>query len=215
MKTALIAGATGLVGNELLQKLLVSTRYTSVIALARSPLIPEHEKLTNIITGFHNLEDSIKDLYPDDVFCCLGTTMAKAGSKEKFYEVDFHYPLNLARATLRRGAKQYLLVTALGANKGSSIYYNRVKGEVEEAISQTGFETIHIFRPSLLLGSRTEKRPGEDAAKGLYKVFNFAIPRKYKAIPADRVADSMITMAARDMKGIFIHESQDMQDRRR
>jgi uncharacterized protein YbjT (DUF2867 family) len=211
MKTAVVAGATGLAGKQLLEKLLASGRYTRVVALTRSPLAGNHEKLTNIITGFDDLEDSINRLHPDDVFCCLGTTMAKAGSKEKFYEVDFRYPLNLAMATLGRGANQFLLVSALGANKRASIFYNRVKGEVEEAITKTGFKTVHIFRPSLLLGPRPEKRPGEDAAKTLYKIFNFAIPQKYKAISGERVADFMIEMAARDMKGVFVHESQDMQ----
>lgn len=211
MKTAVIAGATGLVGKQLLEKLLRSPQYTSVVGLTRSSLDTHHEKLTNIITDFQDLELSLAHLHADDVFCCLGTTMAKAGSKEKFYEVDFQYPVNLAKATLGRGAKQYLLISALGANKDASIYYNRVKGEVEEAIVKTGFETVHIFRPSLLLGPRTEKRAGEDAAKLIYRIFNFIIPRKYKGIPAERVADYMIGMATKNLKGIFTHESGEMQ----
>jgi len=212
MKTAVIAGATGLIGKQLLEMLLVSARYAKVVALTRSPLTSHHPKLRNIITPFSDLERSIKGLHSDDVFCCLGTTMAKAGSKEKFYEVDFQYPLNLASATLQGGAKQYLLVSALGADTRASIYYNRVKGEVEKAISETGFETVHIFRPSLLLGPRAEKRPGEDAARALYTLFGFAIPMKYKAISSEKVASSMMDAAARNMKGVFIHESRDMQN---
>lgn len=211
MRTAVIAGATGLVGKHLIDKLLGSALYTSVVALTRAPVSTHHEKLTNIITDFRDLEPSLTHIHPDDVFCCLGTTMARAGSKDQFYQVDFRYPLNLARASLARGAKQYLLVSALGASKDAYIYYNRVKGELEEAITKTGFGTVHIFRPSLLLGPRAEKRPGEDAAKMLYRIFNFAIPLKYKAISAERVADFMLEVAARNKEGTFIYESREMQ----
>ena len=211
MKTALIAGATGLIGKQLLERLLASDRYTTVIALSRSPLATHQAKLTNIITDFDDLGASLTGFHADDVFCCLGTTMAKAGSKEKFCEVDFQYPLNLAKAGLQAGARQYLLVSALGADKDSPIFYNRVKGEVEHAVIGAGYETVHIFRPSLLLGPREEKRAGEDAAKVLYRLFSFAIPRKYKAISSDKVASAMVDFALKDMRGIFKHESRDMQ----
>jgi len=212
MKTALIAGATGLIGNQLLGKLLTSDRYQSVIAITRRPLPLNHSKLNNIVADFNHLEEVLSGLKPDDIFCCLGTTMAKAGSKEKFYEVDFEYPYSLAKATYSIGAKQYLLVTALGSDKHSWIYYNRVKGTLEEAVRGTGFETIHIFRPSLLLGSRMEKRPGEDVGKFLYKIFNFAVPEKYKAIDAEKVARAMLISASKDQQGVFIHASREMQN---
>jgi uncharacterized protein YbjT (DUF2867 family) len=211
MKTALIAGATGLIGKQVLGGLLASKRYTGVVALTRSTLAADHPKFRNIITDFHRPEEILSGVNPDDVFCCLGTTMAKAGSREKFYEVDFQFPLSLAKATSGLGAKQFLLVSALGADRRSSIYYNRVKGEVETAIRAVPFDTLHIFRPSLLLGERPEKRAGEDAAKLLYKIFAFAIPEKYKAISAEKVADAMLTHASKDQKGIFVHESREMQ----
>jgi uncharacterized protein YbjT (DUF2867 family) len=109
------------------------------------------------------------------------------------------------------GAKQFLLVSALGADKASSIYYNKVKGEIEEAIVPVGFETVHIFRPSLLLGPRAEKRAGEDTAKLLYKIFGFLIPKKYKAIEAIKVARAMIHASEQEQKGVFIHESAKLQ----
>jgi len=212
MKTALIAGATGLVGKQLLEKLLASGRYDTVIALGRKAPGMQHSKLTSVITtDFTHLQEELAGFQPDDVFCCLGTTMAKAGSKEKFYEVDFQYPLNLAKATFALGATQYLLVSALGADENSSIYYNRVKGALENAIAVVGFDTVHIFRPSLLLGPRAEKRAGEDAAKFAYRILSFAIPAKYKAISSRRVATVMLDFASRDNKGVFIHESRDMQ----
>ena len=210
MKTALIAGATGLVGKQLLDMLLQADRYFRVIALTRTALSVSHPRLTNIVSDFAQLEKGLAGIEADDVFCCLGTTMAKAKSRERFYEVDFKYPLNLARTTRVSGASQFLLVSALGSDKRSGIYYNRVKGELEEAVMKVGFDALHIFRPSLLLGPRAEKRTGEDVAKWVYRVFSFAVPAKYKAIPSEKVARSMLLSAAKDLKGTFIYESRDM-----
>lgn len=211
MKTAVIAGATGLVGSELLRQLVESARYEKIIALTRRDFPFSHSKLEKIIVDFLNPGTALAGWRVDDVFCCLGTTMAKARSREKFYEVDFTYPLALANATLSLGAKQYLVVSALGADKGSGVYYNRVKGEVEEALRNTGFQTLHIFRPSLLLGPRSEKRAGEDAAKTLYKLFGFLIPKKYRAIDAHTVSRAMLMSASADQQGVYVHESQQIE----
>lgn len=211
MKTALIVGATGLIGKQLLQLLLNSERYGTVIALVRQELPVQHPKLQQVKVDFEKLSERAAAYKPDDVFCCLGTTMAKAKSKENFYQVDFYYPLLLAKTNHAAGAKQYMLVSALGANSESKIYYNQVKGEVEEAIRKVGFETVHIFRPSLLLGPREEQRTGEDAAKIMYKIFGFLIPKKYMAIDSAKVARGMLHFASLDQKGIHIHESKDLQ----
>jgi uncharacterized protein YbjT (DUF2867 family) len=211
MKTAVVAGATGLVGKELLRQLATTDNYSRVIGLTRRPVTSDHRKVTYILTNFENLESSLSGYAPDDVFCCLGTTMAKAGSKEKFFRIDYSYPVALAHATLALGAKQYLLVSALGAEKNSSIYYNRVKGQVEDSVKAMGFRSIHILRPSLLLGPREEKRPGEQAAKLLYSIFGFMIPEKYKAIEARTVARAMLEYASLERAGVFVHESKEMQ----
>jgi uncharacterized protein YbjT (DUF2867 family) len=211
MKTALVAGSTGLIGSYLLQLLLADQQYDIVKALTRSELNISHPKLIQIKTDYKNLSDFNSELNADDVFCCLGTTMAKAKSKEKFREVDYEFPLKLAKEAFERGAKQFLVISALGADKNSSIYYNRVKGELEDVISKLNFHSIHIFRPSLLLGPRTESRPGEEAAKLFYKIFWFLLPDKYKAIHAQKVAKAMIHFAANKQNGIFIHESREMQ----
>ncbi len=211
MKTALLAGSTGLIGKQLLELLLKSDRYSKVIALTRNDL-PAHPKLEIVKVEFNKLNEWADKLIADDVFCCLGTTMAKAGSKDAFYQVDFFYPLLIAKTTQAKKAKQYLLVSALGANKESSIYYNRVKGEIEEAISQVGFKTVHIVRPSLLLGPRAEKRPGEHAAQLVYQLFSFLIPKKYKAIQSGKVANAMLQLAAQEKQGNHIHESKELQD---
>jgi len=210
MKTALIAGGTELIGNQLLQLLLESDRYDKVIAVTRKEL-PIHKKLICIQIDPKNFGKVDTTLPIDDVFCCLGTTMAKARSKEKFYQVDFTFPVALAKNGLTQGANQYLLVSALGASKNASIYYNKVKGEVEEAIAAIGYKALHVFRPSLLLGPRTEKRSGEDAAKFFYKVFGFLIPAKYKAIESMKVAKAMLHIASQDKQGNFVYESKDLQ----
>jgi len=211
MKTALIAGSTGLIGKQLLTLLLATNRYDKVIALTRHDLGITHPKLSELRVDFSVLDQYADKLIADDVFCSLGTTMAKAKTKERFHTVDFTYPLRLAVATKLGGARQFFLVSALGASKKSSVFYNRVKGETEEAISNLGFETLHIFRPSLLLGPREEQRPAEDAAKFVYKWFGFLIPGKYKGIEASQVARAMLHCASLEEKGRFIHESSEMQ----
>jgi uncharacterized protein YbjT (DUF2867 family) len=205
MKTALIAGATGLVGGHLLPLLLAGNRYEKVIAITRKPL-PDHPRLQQITIDMSDAS-AYAPYRADDVFCCLGTTIAVAGSKENFRKVDFVYPSVMARALLDNGASQFMLVSALGAHKNSSIFYNRVKGEVEEAVQATGYRTVHIFRPSLLLGNRTEKRSGEDAAKVFYKIFGLLIPKKYKGIEGAKVAKAMYACASEEQSGSHVHES--------
>lgn len=210
-KTALIAGSTGLIGSQLLQLLLDSDRYSHVVALTRQDLPLQHPKLTQLKIDFSKLGESLDAFAADDIYCCLGTTIAKAGTKENFYQVDFYYPLLLAKSGKQRGARQYMLVSALGADKNSSIYYSRVKGEIEEAIANEHFDSLHIFRPSLLLGPRSEQRSGEDAAKIVYKIFGSLIPKKYKAIDSAKVARAMLHFASQEQKGTHIHESKDLQ----
>lgn len=211
MKTALLAGGTGLIGSQLLHLLLENPDYEKVIALSRRDLAP-HPKLVQRRADFEKLDEQLDGISPDDVFCCLGTTIAKAGSKEEFYRVDFNFPYLLAKASKERGARQYMLISSLGANKKSSFYYNRVKGQLEEAVCGLPFQAVHILRPSLLLGLRSEKRSGEDAAKLFYKVFGFLIPKAYNAIDSGKVARAMMHFATQNKSGIFIHESGELQN---
>jgi uncharacterized protein YbjT (DUF2867 family) len=211
MKVALIAGSTGLIGNQLLQLLLADQHYEKVIALSRKHLEIKNPKLVNLILNFDQLATYAGQLTADDVFCCLGTTMKQAGSKKAFWKVDHDYAVELAKVTRNNGASQYLLVSALGADVKSSFYYNEVKARTEEDIKPIGFDAYHIFRPSLLLGPRDEQRAGEDAAKIFYRLFNFLIPKKYKAIDSAKVARAMVHYAKRNEKGVFIHSSADLQ----
>lgn len=209
MKTALIVGATGLVGKQLLQLLLSDPYYGTVKAITRKPLGIQHPKLENIVVDFDKLAE--QTLKADDVFCCLGTTIRIAKTKEAFRKVDYDYPLTLARVTKSQGATQYLLVSALGADKNSGIFYNKVKGEVEEALGHISFRCTHIFRPSLLLGDRTEQRAGEGAATVFFRLFGFLIPSNYKAIDSGKVARAMLAFAKTNDSGFFFHESRELQ----
>ena len=214
-KTAIIAGATGLVGSQLLDLLLQDTYYEKVIAITRKPIEGKGTKLENLIVDFKRLEEYAPRITGDDVFCCLGTTMKKAGSKEKFRKVDHDYPLLIARLAKKNNATQYLLISAMGANKSSSIFYNKVKGEVEEAIDSIGYDSYHILRPALLMGPREESRPGESAAQQFFKSFGFLFIgplKKYKAIDAIKVARAMHTIAKENRPGKHIHESKTLQN---
>ncbi len=212
MSVAVIAGSTGLVGSHLLNLLLDDVSCSRVIALSRKPLSREHPKLQNMVIEFDSLETISVDLKADDVFCCLGTTIRQAGSQAAFRKVDYDYPVKLAQITKEQGARQYLLITALGSDKNSSIFYNRVKGEVEEAIGSIGFDSYHIFQPSMLLGERKEERGGESAGKLVMKILGFAIPKRYKAVDAAKVAKGMLKSATKKQPGTHIHSSAELQD---
>jgi uncharacterized protein YbjT (DUF2867 family) len=214
-KVALIAGASGLVGGECLHLLLNSPRYNKVISVGRVTLPIRHPKLQQLVVDFNNLEKNRHSLMADDVYCCLGTTIKKAGSKDKFYQVDYTYVVKLAKLTASHFASQFLVVSALGADAHSRIFYNRVKGEMEEAVKALPFTSVHIFQPSLLLGERQEFRLGEKFATSLMKgvgfIFNGPL-RKYKGIPAKAVAKAMLEAAKQDGGGVLVHSSEQMQE---
>lgn len=213
-RTALIAGATGLIGHHLLYMLLQHGVYKQVKALVRRPMELEHDKLQTIIADFDKLESVAEHFKVDDVFCCLGTTMKKAGSKKAFRKVDHDYPLEIARLAREQGAQQYLIVTALGTDKNSMIFYNQVKGEVETALQHMDYPALHIFQPSLLLGNRNESRPGESIGQSVARVFNplLAGPlRKYRGIEGRTVAGAMLQTALQNDEGVHVHPSDDIQ----
>jgi len=199
-----------LIGSQLVELLLSDLYYSKVIAISRRPLSITHTRLENVLMEIDQLPDH-NQLTADDVFCCLGTTMKQAGSKEAFRKVDFDFPVQLAKLLKTNGAKQFLLVSALGSNKNSSIFYNQMKGEVEEAVANIGYNCLHVFRPSLLTGPRVEKRTGEDVAKLVYKYLGFLIPTKYKSIESIKVARAMQRLAKENRTGIFYHESEAIQ----
>ncbi len=208
-KTALLAGATGLVGSALLPLLLASERYAKVIVVGRRPVATQHPKLTQVVTELSKLEGERLRLIADDVYCCLGTTRQQAGSKEAFFEVDYLYVIKLAAVTAANFAAEFLVVSALGADAESRFYYSRVKGEMEAAVQQTPFRAIHIFRPSLLLGERATPRLGERVGGWLLALARPLLRgrwHKYRPIAAATVARAMLQAAAEDGGGVRIHD---------
>jgi uncharacterized protein YbjT (DUF2867 family) len=202
MKIALIAGASGLTGSFLLQQLLESNRYDRVKALVRRPLEREHPKLEQVVFDYDNPDPEL--IEADHVYCCLGTTMKKAGSKEAFRKVDYDYPLQLARMAYRNGAQKFALVSAVGANSRSMFFYNRVKGQLEEAIREIAFSATYILRPSMLLGPRQEKRFGEELGKAVMKPLRVLFPSNMKPVHVSQVAACMADHMNRDEQGVHV-----------
>lgn len=207
MRTALVAGASGLVGSALVRQLLLSPRYDRVIILVRRKINLEHPKLIQQVFSFEEPGDLAFDFTVQDAFCTLGTTISKAGSKAAFIKVDHDYICTFAGKALSLGATNFVAVSSMGANPASTIFYNKVKGMCEEDLKKVGIGRLVIVRPSLLLGPRLEKRAGEKFAAWIMKVLDFFIPKKYKAIHVDKVAAKMIESTISDEKGVFILES--------
>ncbi|MFT5616938.1 MAG: hypothetical protein ACI85I_000154 [Arenicella sp.] len=208
---AILAGSTGLVGSCLLKQLVQSAEYDKVHSVGRRNPDFSNEKTVAHIVDFEELKKYGEIERADDAFCCLGTTMSKAGSKESFYQVDFEYVKDFAEYSQKIGCKRFFLISALGADKDSMVYYNKVKGEIEEEVMSMSFETTHIFRPSLLIGEREEVRVGESLGQKLAQWFDFLIPKKFKAINAEEVAKFIKKQAFQsDLKDIHIHESAEM-----
>ncbi len=214
MKTALIAGASGLIGRHCLNLLLAADdRYERVISIGRRPLPLEHPRLEQRVVDFDQLEKEQLRLIADDVFCCLGTTIGQAGSEAAFYKVDYSYVVTLAAVLSANFASQFLIVSALGADAESRVFYNRVKGEMEAAVKQTKFRAIHIFQPSLLLGERTSPRLGERVAGVLLRVVAPLLVgplRPYRAIRASVVAQAMLDAARQDGGGVRKYRSHEI-----
>ncbi len=203
-RSALLVGATGLIGSALLELLLASPRYARVDVWARRPIAVSHPKLAAKEIDFDRLAELHVDA--EDVYCTLGTTIRTAGSKGAFRRVDFDYPLALARDAARDGAKRILVVSSLGADSRSRVFYSRVKGEMEESVSEAGVPKTLFFRPSLLDGPRSEFRLGERVGLLVGLVLGPLLGR-YRPIHVDLVAKAMLRAAEQDLPaGMFESE---------
>lgn len=214
-KTALIAGSTGLTGGYLLNLLFESPNYNKVISLVRKPTGKQNDKLEERLTNFENLESEISTLRADDVFICLGTTIKKAKTQENFKKVDLEYPITIAKTLKQNRAKQLAVVSALGANSKSKIFYNRTKGQMEDALEKVGYENLFILQPSLLLGNRNEFRLGERIGQ---KVMCIVDPlmvgpvKKYRSINAYDVAYAMLELCNGDLPVAHKIESEQIKE---
>lgn len=215
MRTALLAGASGLVGHHLLEFLLAAPEYDRVVALVRRPLNLAHPKLVEVVGSFQALDRLPGALRGDDAFCALGTTRRQAGSRAAFRAVDHGAALAFAWAAQRGGARRFYLVSALGADPAAWWLYPRVKGETEQALQVLGFEVLALFRPSLLLGTRVEPRWGEKTVGTLLRLAAPALVgrwRRYRAVSAATVARAMVRVAGdQDARGVGVYESDEIE----
>lgn len=207
---AIILGASGLIGSNLLEMLLSDDRYDEVIVFVRKKLILTNSKLIQIITDFNPLEELKNVAKVDVVFCCLGSTKKKTPDLEKYKKVDHDIPLFFANEALNNGASQYHIVSSLSANPNSSNFYSRMKGEIEKDLKTLNYPSLFIYQPSFLVGDREENRPLEKIIAPIMKIFNFLLIgslKKYQSIAAEDVAKAMANESIKNKRGIFVIES--------
>jgi uncharacterized protein YbjT (DUF2867 family) len=203
MTKLMLVGATGLVGGAVLAQAQGDARVSRIVAPTRRQL-PPHPKLENPLVDFERLPAHPPWWAVDAVICTLGTTIRKAGSQEAFRRVDHDYALAVARLARQHGAQAYALNSATGADPGSRFFYNRVKGEVEEALRGVGFPSLTIVRPALIGGDRDEVRPAEFVAMRVLRLAEPLLPYRYRIVPHERIARALLEAAVTAPSGEHI-----------
>ncbi|MBN1988916.1 MAG: NAD(P)H-binding protein [Bacteroidales bacterium] len=213
MKSAAIFGGTGLIGSKLISELNMNPTYAHIFSFERKSEPNSLGKLEILPLSAEHI--TFPSTLVDSVFCCIGTTMKKAGSQKAFRAVDYNLVLKIAQAAKANGVKNFVVVSSIGANAKSNNFYLKVKGEMEQALSSIGFEHLVIVRPSLLLGKRKETRISEGLGKVFFKLFSFIFVdslAKYKGIEAHDVAKAMIFAAQNSTESVITLESNNLQD---
>jgi uncharacterized protein YbjT (DUF2867 family) len=213
MKKAILYGASGLVGSYILDHLLNNAHYDQITIVVRKELNLQHPKLKTLIGDFNSLTEVVKGIEADEVFIALGTTQKKTPDKKIYYQIDHDYPVLAAKLAKESGAKSVFLVSAIGANARSSIFYTKTKGEMEDDIIKLNFDHTYIFRPSMILGDRKESRPLEKAFIGIFKVINPLFVgglSKYRGIEAEEIAKAMVKSASQVSDKVKILEWKEM-----
>lgn len=212
----ILAGASGLIGSNLLKDLLQMPEIDKILLVQRRRLQIENPKVEQLIVDFSAIQlQKLNEDY-DVAFCCLGTTIKKAGSEEEFMNVDLHAVNHLAEFAAKNNCLKFIVVSAMGADQKSMIFYNRVKGEMENEIQQHGLDSVVILRPSLLLGDRQESRPGEKLAillSPIYSVLLVGPLSKYRPVQSSLVAEKMIQLAMMHTPRLLIVENQEIQSK--
>jgi uncharacterized protein YbjT (DUF2867 family) len=205
--TIILIGSTGLIGNTFLDFIKNDDSF-EIIALTRReiPSIKDSHHIKQEIINFDHLEKHKQLITGQALICALGTTIKKAGSQENFRHVDYQLPLEIAKYASENGCQNFILISSMGADPSSKIFYNRVKGELERDIQKLSFISIHIIRPSLLLGDRQEFRLGEEIGKIFLKAFRFLIPAKYRPVHAMTIASKIYALLRNPTPGIHIYE---------
>lgn len=194
-KTAIVLGATGLTGSHLLELLLKDSDYEQVKVFTRQKLKISHPKLEEHLIDLLKLSDYTSDFTANVVFCCIGTTKAKTPNEALYRAIDYGIPVEAAKLCKQNSINNYIVISSLGANPKSKIFYNQLKGEMQRDVLAQQIEHTHILQPSLIVGNRKEKRTGEDFSKHFMKVFGFLIPPRYKMIQSNTIAQAMMQLA--------------------
>ncbi|AOW14047.1 NAD-dependent dehydratase [Hydrogenophaga crassostreae] len=209
MSRLLLVGATGLVGQSVLQQALANSAIRLVVALTRRPL-PSHPRLLNPVVDFDALPEAAPWWAVDAVICTLGTTIKKAGSQAAFYRVDHDHALSVAELARRHGAQAFALNSALGADAKSRVFYSRTKGELERDLQTLGYPSLAFVRPGLIGGHRVESRPAEQLGIQLSKWLKPLLPRRYRVVPAERIAFHLLGAALAGRPGVQVLMSEDI-----
>lgn len=213
-KKAILLGATGLIGHNLLYKLLSDETYNEVLIISRKSSNITHVKLKEIILNFDEIANYSAEINGNVIFCCLGTTIKNTPDLSMYRKIDYQYPLDVAKIAFANGVQQYHLISSMGANVKSKLFYSRTKGEVERDLQKIPFEVIHIYQPALLDGNRKEERPAENVMIGLFRLLNPILIgplKKYRSIKIEKVASAMLHQANKNLHGIFTHTSDEIE----
>jgi len=197
-KTAIILGATGLTGGILLQKLIEDTRYKTVKLFSRNKIERLPLKAEQFVGNILELENFQKEFTADEVFCCIGTTAKKTPNKETYKKIDFGIPVTAAKLSKQNGINTFLVVSAIGANPKSNVFYSRTKGEMEQEVLHQNILNTYILQPSIIGGNRNETRIGEKIGLAIIKIlqpFFFGKLKKYKITEAEHIAQAIINLA--------------------
>lgn len=207
-KKVLVLGATGLVGNQVIDLLNLDTHIDRVLCLVRRQITTDSNKITYHTVSFENL-DNYLHLFEGitDVICCIGTTIKKAKSKEKFKFVDYEIPLKVAKIIKKENIHSFNLVSSMGASSKSRFFYLKVKGDIEDDLKIVNFHSLNIYRPSLLVGNRSEIRVGEKITEAFFKFFSLIIPKKYLPTDSNKLAKLIVENLHQDNSGNQVFES--------
>jgi len=212
-KTAIIAGASGLIGSNLLQILLAADGYDHILAIVRKRLPIDHKKLKQLVIDLDRLDDKAAEITGDVIFSCFGTTKAQTPDKVLYRKIDHDYPVKLAQIGLKNGVKQFHLVSAVGANASSSTFYLQLKGETEQDLVKVGIPSVYIYQPSMLRGRKDNTRVGEGFFNGLMTVIDpllFGSLTNFHSIQAADVARAMYNQSIDNEAGTFIYRYNDI-----
>jgi len=193
-KTALLFGATGLTGSLVLEQLLSDENYATIKLFSRKASGITHPKVKEYIGDLLNLDTFKSDMTGDEVYICIGTTKKKTPDHEQYRKIDLGIPSSVAAICKENGVTKLAVVSAIGANAKSAVPYNKIKGEMEEAVRSAAIEHTYILRPSFIAGSRQEHRAGEKMGIAVFKFLKFLIPKKYRAVEAKAIAAKMIAL---------------------